>query len=104
MFNIVSHNCLTLFKDYRGRVLKQYHPLITRILAGTKMFQAVMDHDSSEVTLGVFDFRLRSLKEATIRSARQAAEALQDPETNFVQIGSCEPEEHEIAIGVIVIL
>lgn len=56
------------------------------------MFQAVMDHDVSEVQLGDFNFQSAKVTLERLPSAKKAAEALRDPRTDFVQIGRCQPE------------
>lgn len=59
---------------------------------GTRMFQAIMDFDVSEVHLGDFNFQSAKVTLEHLPSARKAAEALRDPRTDFVQIGRCQPE------------
>ena len=48
-----------------------------------------LDADEDSVQVGVFDYDDQTLAQEKIRTAEQAAKAMHDPETNFVQIGTC---------------
>ena len=55
----------------------------------TKEFQEVMDHGLGTFAFGEFDYDTQKLTMKNIKTAKQAAEALQDPNTNFVHVGNC---------------
>ena len=55
----------------------------------TKDFQEVMDDGLGTFAFGEFDYETQQLKMKDIKTAKQAAEALQDPNTNFVHVGNC---------------
>lgn len=55
----------------------------------TNLFQMALDADEDSVQVGVFDYDDQTLAQEKIRTAEQAAKAMHDPETNFVQIGTC---------------
>ena len=55
----------------------------------TAMFQHVMDHDLGAIAMGEFDFQTQNLKMKDVPTAKDAAEALKDPYTNFVHVGKC---------------
>ena len=69
-----------------------FHPIAYPMCLGTRMFQAIMDFDVSEVHLGDFNFQSAKVTLEHLPSAKKAAEALRDPQTDFVQIGRCQPE------------
>ena len=62
----------------------------------TKAFQEVMDNDLGKLAFGDFNFETQELRMKDITTAKQAAEALQDPYTNFVDVGKCGFENRAV--------
>ena len=62
----------------------------------TKAFQEVMDDDLGKLAFGEFNFETQELKMKDITTAKEAAEALQDPYTNFVHVGKCGFENRAV--------
>ncbi|CAK9105368.1 unnamed protein product [Durusdinium trenchii] len=62
----------------------------------TNLFQMALDADEDSVQVGVFDYDDQTLAQEKIRTAEQAAKAMHDPETNFVQIGTCGMQERSV--------
>eukprot|EP00435_Cladocopium_sp_Y103_P066461 s49_g28.t1 len=62
----------------------------------TKIFQHIIDHDAGAVRMGEFEYDTQTFKVQTMKNATAAAKALQDPTTNFIQIGKCGFEEPSV--------
>jgi len=62
----------------------------------TKTFQQVLDNDLGKLAFGEFNFETQELKMKDIKTAQDAAEALQDPYTNFVHVGKCGFENRAV--------
>ena len=48
-----------------------------------------MDVDPDAVKMGQFDYDTETFTIKTMKNATTAAKTLQDPDTNFIQVGKC---------------
>lgn len=61
-----------------------------------KIFQHILDHDADAVRMGEFLYDTETLEVQSMKNATAAAKKLQDPTTNFIQIGKCGFEERSV--------